>query len=404
LGNLIRDIIYLISAVALAAAVGIMGAVVFQEMGRTPAPVQTAAAPSRPQAEPHPDGTATRSGSGEELPGEKTTAQAPGTSDQTGPGETTGGAPQVLIKADLNDPERAQPAPEKPAAGDTSGREGSGPLASSSDSPAPEPASRDDGSKAAPDQAGPASGRPDEGQPLRNQPAPDEGRPVRTETDPVKPEGDSSPAPAGDEKPKPLPSSKTASKTDRARKPTGSSQEKSRPLQEKASEPAPEPADLLKTEALATPEENPGKGEEAPANLQAKAGADGEGVAGSGSDNRISDGRGSDDRVMVLAIAPILSMDETTLVRVDLSSEVEPTVKTFVNQKGQLKVSVDFPGAVRSGKVNSVIPSPSPLIKRIVVGDHQDKLRLVLDLDMSRNYIVQHRQDGRIFTLRVTPE
>jgi hypothetical protein len=219
-------------------------------------------------------------------------------------------------------------------------------------------------------------------------------KPASAEAGPKKPAERSSQTQARAEKPKSLPSSKAVSKRDKVRKPSEPSLDQKLRALERPSEPGPEPADLLKTEALAGQEEVEIRREKASGAAEAKPGtAEAESVQGD-----------SDNRIRVLAISPLLSDEETTLVRVDLSSEVEPLVKTFVNQKGQLKVSVDFPGTIRSGDIGNQIPSPSPLVKRIAVGDHKDKLRLVLDLDMSRNYSVRHRMDGRVFTLRVTPE
>ena len=84
----------------------------------------------------------------------------------------------------------------------------------------------------------------------------------------------------------------------------------------------------------------------------------------------------------------------------DLTAELQPRVFT-VDEKGpKPRVVLDFVGA-RAGRLPARIVSPSPLAKRIRLGRHSDKIRLVIDLEPGRVYQIEQwfRKDIKQYIL-----
>jgi len=90
---------------------------------------------------------------------------------------------------------------------------------------------------------------------------------------------------------------------------------------------------------------------------------------------------------------------------IDLTAELQPRVFT-VDEKGpKPRVVMDFVGA-KAGRLPTRIASPSPLAKRIRLGRHPDKIRLVIDLEPGRVYQVEQwfRKDIKQYILLLSTQ
>jgi len=92
---------------------------------------------------------------------------------------------------------------------------------------------------------------------------------------------------------------------------------------------------------------------------------------------------------------------ENLVLKVDLSSRLSPKVFS-VDAKGERpRVVVDFMGAAALPRLPSLVKSPSPLARRVRIGRHKNKIRLVIDLVPGRLYRVEQffRRDMNRFIL-----
>jgi len=85
---------------------------------------------------------------------------------------------------------------------------------------------------------------------------------------------------------------------------------------------------------------------------------------------------------------------------IDLTAALQPRVFTVGVQGPKPRVVMDFVGA-KAGRLPTRIASPSPLAKRIRLGRHPDKIRLVIDLEPGRVYQVEQwfRKDIKQYIL-----
>ncbi len=76
------------------------------------------------------------------------------------------------------------------------------------------------------------------------------------------------------------------------------------------------------------------------------------------------------------------------LLSVNLTGPLEPKVFSIDNKGPKPRVVIDFQGA-KAVRLPSKIKSPSLLAKSVRIGRHPDKVRLVIDLQVGRTYLVE---------------
>lgn len=91
------------------------------------------------------------------------------------------------------------------------------------------------------------------------------------------------------------------------------------------------------------------------------------------------------------------------LLAVNLTGPLEPTVFSVDNKGPKPRIVIDFKGA-KAVRLPSKIKSPSLLAKSVRIGRHPDKVRLVIDLQASRTYLVEqfYTEEEKQYLLRLS--
>lgn len=91
------------------------------------------------------------------------------------------------------------------------------------------------------------------------------------------------------------------------------------------------------------------------------------------------------------------------LLAVDLTGPLEPRVFSVDNKGPNPRVVVDFNGA-KAVRLPARIKSPSLLAKSVRIGRHPDKVRVVIDLQKGKTYLVEqfYTEEEKRYLLRLS--